>query len=151
MPQPPTPQSPIPTAASKAVIAKLAEPRALASLNPIAARFVYSLRLIALHQRAKRDPVPELAARLHSVNVAAKSLALSQTVCAVWPEHIHVSRFCCCKLTHDEVTIATAIEAVADRDRAAFDRALEGLLRPDRIERVWDNASDLVMAELSAA
>lgn len=145
------PQSHTPTAAMKAVIAQLAQPRMMQSLNPIAARFAYSLRLIALHQRAKRDPVPELAARLHSVDVAAKSLALSQAVASIWPEDVHVSRFCCCKLTHDEATIADAIESALARDRKAFDRALEGLLRPDRVERMWDEASALVMAELRAA
>lgn len=144
------PQSRTPTAASKAIIAELSQPRMVQTLGPIAARFVYSLRLIALHQRAKRDPVPELAAQLSSVDVAAKSLALSQAISAIWPENVHVSRFCCCKLTHDEAAISAAIEAVADRDRAAFDRTLEGLLRPDRMQRFWDDAADLVMAELRA-
>lgn len=144
------PQSHIPSAVSRAIIAQLAEPPRVGSLNPIAARFVYSLRLIALHQRVKCDPVPELAARLNSFDVAAKSLALSQAVSEVWPEDVHLSRFCCCKLTHDEATMATALEAVADRDRAAFDRALVGLLRPDRVQRLWDDAADLVMAELRA-
>lgn len=139
------------TASSRAVIAQLAQPRIMQSLNPVAARFVYSLRLIALHQKAKRDPVPELAARLNSIEVAAKSLALSHAVTSVWPEDVHVSRFCCCKLTHDEATIAAAIEGVVDRDRAAFDRVLEGLLRPNRLERFWVDALELVMSELRAA
>ena len=76
-----------PTAATKATIAELAKPRTVDTVNPIAARFVYSLRLIALHQRAKRDPISELATRLNSVNVAAKTLALAQMVLAVWPEN----------------------------------------------------------------
>ncbi len=144
------PHSRTPTAASKAIIAQLASARMLQSLNPIAARFVYSLRLIALHQKVRRDPVPELAARLNSVDVAAKSLELSQTVLEAWPENVHVSRFCCCKLTHDEATIAAAIEGVADRDHGAYDRAVAGLLRPDRMQRLWDNMLDLVTAELRA-
>lgn len=144
-------QGHIPTATSRAIIAQLAEPREIQALNPIAARFVYSLRLIALHQRAKRDPVPELAARLHSVEVAAKSLVLSQTVSAIWPENVHVSRFCCCILTHDEATMGDAIEAVINRDRTAFGHTLHGLLRPDRMQRFWDDASDLVITELRAA
>ena len=144
-------QSRTPTAATKATIAELAKPRSIQSLNPIAARFVYSLRLIALHQRAKRDPLPELASRLSSVNVAAKTLALTQTVAAVWPENIHVSRFCCCKLTHDEMTVAAMIEGAAARDQEEFERAGEGLIRPNRMSRLWDNVTELVVAELSAA
>lgn len=140
-----------PTAASKATIAELARPGTVKEVHPIAARFVYSLRLIAVHQRAKRDPLPELATRLSSVNIAAKTLALAQTVLAVWPENIHVSRFCCCKLTHDEMTIAAMIEGAAARDRKEFNRAVEGLIRPDRVNRLWDNALELVIAELTAA
>ncbi|WP_298305752.1 DNA-directed RNA polymerase subunit beta' [uncultured Erythrobacter sp.] len=143
-------QSRTPTAAAKATIAGLAEPRLMQSLNPIAARFVYSLRLIALHQRMKRDPVPELAIRLNSVDVAVKTLGLSQTVSATWPENLHVSRFCCCKLTHDEATAASMIEGALDRDRTAFERATAGLIRPDRAERLWDSVLALVEAELRA-
>ncbi|MEM1051086.1 MAG: DNA-directed RNA polymerase subunit beta' [Pseudomonadota bacterium] len=144
------PQSRTPTSASRAIIEELAQPRLLQSLGPIASRFVYSLRLVALHQRVKRDPVPELAARLSSVEVAAKALALAHTVSAVWPEDIHVSRFCCCKLTHDEATIAELIDAASEQDRAAFNRAADGLIRPDRISRLWDSAVNLVEADLSA-
>ena len=140
-----------PTASTKATIAELAKPRTVDTVNPIAARFVYSLRLIALHQRAKRDPISELAKRLNSVNVAAKTLALAQMVLAVWPENIHVSRFCCCKLTHDEMTIAAMIEGVAERDRGELERADGGLIRPNRMSRLWDNVTELVVAELSAA
>lgn len=140
-----------PTAATKATIAELAQPRTVDTVHPIAARFVYSLRLIALHQRAKRDPIPELAIRLNSVNVGAKTLSLSQSISAFWPEAIHVSRFCCCKLTHDEMTIANMIEGAVARDREEFERAGEGLIRPNRMSRLWDNVLELVVAELSAA
>jgi len=143
-------QSRTPTAAAKATIAGLAEARLVQSLNPIAARFVYSLRLIALHQRAKRDPVPELASHLNSVSVAVRSLALSHTVSATWPENLHISRFCCCKLTHDEATIAAAIEGACNRDRQAFEQAMKGFIRPDRVERLWDGVLAVVEAELRA-
>ena len=136
---------------SRRIIAQLAAPARLDILGPIAARFVYSLRLIALHQRARRDPVPELATRLGSIEVAAKSLALSQVITATWPENIHVSRFCCCAMTHDEATIAAMIEAAIGRDRSAFDVAVEGLIRPARIEALWEGAGNLVIAEMSGA
>ena len=138
------------SAANKATIARLAEPRLIQSTNPIAGRFIYSLRLIAIHQKARRDPVPELATRLNSMHIAAKALALSQAVSALWPENIRVSRFCCCQLTHDEVTIAAMIEGAHDRDRAAFDRATEGFIRPDRAERLWHGVLELVEAELTS-
>lgn len=135
---------------TKATIADLTEPRLIAAVNPIAARFLYSLRLIAIHHKASRDPVPELASRLSSFQVAAKALALGQTVSIVWPENIHVSRFCCCQMTHDEVTIAAMIESACERDRSAFERLGEGFIRPDRMERLWDGILALVEAELTA-
>ena len=133
------------------ILAQLAAPSRLDTLGPIAARFVYSLRLIALHQRARRDPVPELASRLGSIDVAAKSLALSQTITATWPENIHVSRFCCCAMTHDEATIGAMIEAALARNHSAFVAVTEGLIRPTRVEALWEAVGNLVIAEMSAA
>lgn len=138
------------TAAANAIIARLAEPPRLANLNPIAARFTHSLRLIAVCQKAQRDPVAELAARLGSIDVAAKSLALSHSICAAWPENISVSRFCCGLLSHDEASIASLVEATTARDRSRFEAEIAGFVRPDRIERLWDAAHDLVIAELRA-
>lgn len=133
------------------IIAALAEPPRLAACNPLAARFVCSLRLIALHERAARDPVPELAARLGEVDLATRTLALAQTVASTWPENVHVSRFCCDFLTHDEATIGALIEAAWARDRKAFDQTLEGLIRPERIALLWDGALDLIAAEVLAS
>lgn len=132
------------------ILNALAEPKPLAELGPIAARFVYSLRLIALHERVKRDPVPELTVRLGGVDIAAKSLALSQAVAATWPENIHVSRFCCQKLTHDEATIGALLDCAASRDRPGFEAQINGLIRPERIERLWGPVLALVASEACA-
>ena len=122
----------------------------LSSRGPIAARFLYSLRLIALHERAGRDPVPELATRLGGVDIAAKALALSQAITSIWPEDIHVSRFCCQFLTHDEATIAGLIACASQRDRAGFEAQVEGLIRPERIHRLWDGILALVASAARA-
>lgn len=140
-----------PAAHYQSVLEELAHPRRIDSLGPLAARFAYAIRLIALHERVGRDPVPELAARLGSVEVAAKALALSQAIASTWPENIHVSRFCCCHLTHDEATIGAMLEAAAAHDRHAFFESVTGLVRPDRIERLWGEALALVSAEMRAA
>ena len=133
------------------IVQGLAEPVTLHALGPVAARFIYSLRLIALHDRVKRDPVPELTVRLGSVEIAAKTLALSQTVAATWPESIHVSRFCCQRLTHDEATIASFIDCAGQRDRPGFKAQVEGLIRPERVHRLWDGVFALIGAEATAA
>jgi len=128
-------------------IARMAQPPRLGRLHPIAARFVHSLRLIALHERAGRDPVPELATRLGSVTVAARSLALGQALCADWPENIHVSRYCCELMSHDEATIGIMVECAVKCDKRQFEANLRGLIRPDRIERLWDATVEVAAAE----
>lgn len=139
------------TSRSRQIVAELAQIPRIHSLGPIAARLVYSLRLIALHERARRDPIPELAMQLTSVDIAAKALALAQVVAATWPENIHVSRFCCHALTHDEATVGALIEAGNARDRQAFDAKVQGLIRPARIETLWQATLDLITAEMRAA
>ena len=138
------------TASTKAAIIKLAQSSRIAALHPVAARFVYSVRLIALHERAHRDPVPELAARLGSVETAAKTLALSQVIAETWPENIQVSRFCCQLLSHDEVAIGALVECAAGCDRQGFEDAITGLIRPGRMHRLWDAVLSLVAAEMRA-
>ncbi|MDJ0641808.1 MAG: DNA-directed RNA polymerase subunit beta' [Erythrobacter sp.] len=138
------------SATSAATISKLAAPPRLDELDPIAARFVQSIRLIALHEKAKRDPIPELALRLGNVEVAFKSLVLSQTICGVWPENIHVSRHCCRLMSHDEATIGAMVQSAAACDRAGFEAAIEGLIRPERVHRLWDAVLGLIAAEARA-
>lgn len=142
------PQDRTPTSAARSIIAALAQPPRIEALGPIAARFIHALRLIAVHDRAGRDPVPELAARLGSVEVAAKALILAQAIAAHWPENIAVSRFCCRLMSHDEATIGAFVDAAARGDRPGFESALDGLIRPERAHRLWEGALALVSAEI---
>ncbi|MDT8279682.1 MAG: DNA-directed RNA polymerase subunit beta' [Erythrobacter sp.] len=137
-----------PTATARTIIAALAQPPRTEALGPIASRFIHALRLIALHDRIGRDPVPELAARLHGVDVAAKALMLAQEIAAIWPENIQISRFCCCLLSHDEATNGAFVDAAAAGDRVGFEAALTGLIRADRMHRLWEGALALVAAEM---
>ncbi|MFM7403338.1 MAG: hypothetical protein ACKO1N_04420 [Erythrobacter sp.] len=82
--------SEMPTAAIRSIIAALAAPPRAERLGPVASRFVHALRLIAVHERVGRDPVPELAVRLGSVEVAAKALILAQ---AMPPRRPRTSQF----------------------------------------------------------
>jgi hypothetical protein len=142
---------PIPSATAQNIIAALAAPPRIEALGPVAGRFIHALRLIALHERMGRDPVPELAVRMGSVEVAAKALILAHTISASWPEHIHVSRFCCRLMSHDEATIGAFVDAAAHGGRTGFEAALDGLVRADRMHRLWEGALALTAAELRAA
>jgi hypothetical protein len=139
-----------PTAASRQTIAALAAPPRIERLGPLGGRFVHALRLIALHERVGRDPVPELAVKLGGVEIAAKALMLAHTISNVWPENIHVSRFCCRLLSHDEATIGACVDAAAAGDRSAFEAATTGLIRADRAQRLWEASLALVAAEMRA-
>jgi hypothetical protein len=139
-----------PTATTRNIIAALAAPPRIERLGPVAGRFIHALRLIALHERVGRDPVPELAVRLGGVEIAAKALMMAHIIAAVWPENIHVSRFCCRLLSHDEATIGAFVDAAASGDRTRFEAAITGLIRPDRAARLWEAALALAAAELRA-
>jgi hypothetical protein len=141
---------PPPSITARSIIAALAAPAQVEALGPIGGRFVHALRLIALHERMGRDPVPELAVRMGSVDVAAKALILAHAISACWPENIHVSRFCCRLLSHDEATIGTFVDAAATADRIGFEDALSGLIRTDRMPRLWEGALALAAAEMRA-
>lgn len=143
MPDPRTP-----SATNRSIIAALATPPRVERLGPIAGRFIHALRLIAVHDRAGHDPVPELANRLGSVDVAAKALILAQAIAATWPENIAISRFCCRLLSHDEATIGAFVDAAAGGDRRAFEAVLDGLIRPERAHRLWESALALAAAEI---
>jgi hypothetical protein len=140
-----------PSASTRAILARLAAPPRIEALGPIGARFVHALRLIALCERAGRDPVPELALRLGGVEIAVRSLILAQAISACWPENIHVSRYCCRLLSHDEVTIGAMVDAAARGDRGGFEAVLGGLVRSERWHRLWEGALALVAAEMRAA
>ena len=143
--------TPSSSASAAATINRLAQPPRMSEFHPIAARFLYSLRLIAAHERARQDPVPELAMRLGNVEVAAKALALAQEIKVIWPDNVSVSRFCCGLLSPDEATLGALIESAWMRDRARFDRTTDGLLRPERASRLWDGVLSLINAEVHAA
>jgi hypothetical protein len=139
-----------PSAITQSIIAALAAPPRVEALGPIGGRFVHALRLIALHERMGRDPVPELAVRMGGVDVAAKALTLAQAISASWPDNIAVSRFCCRLLSHDEATIGAFVDAAAAGDRVSFEGALSGLIRSDRMHRLWEGAMALTAAEMRA-
>jgi len=144
------PGTPFFFAKSQSIIEQLATPQPLDTVGPIAGRFVHALRLMAFYDRIGRDPVPELAEKLASVDVAAKALILAQAIAASWPENITLKRFCCRYMSHDEATIAAFMEAAVTGDQRSFEAALYGLVRPERAHRLWEGALALVAAEMRA-
>ncbi|HEX5644721.1 MAG TPA: DNA-directed RNA polymerase subunit beta' [Erythrobacter sp.] len=132
-------------------IEQLQHPPALEVLHPAAARLVFSLRLIAIHARAGRDPTAELALRLGSMTVAVRTLQLADSIGACWPEPVQLRRFCCRALSHDEATIAALVEAAWHNRQDQFNLQLHGLIRPERSQRLWADCVELVASESARA
>lgn len=130
-------------------VTQLQKPIKISELSPLAQRLIFSLRLIAVYRKAGKDPFAELASRLGSLVVAAKSLQLVEALAHAWPDPVQVRRCCCQLVSHDEVTIARALQAVANRERANFDRQLVGLLPHEAQIDIWTAANELVAAEFA--
>ena len=130
-------------------IERLGLPTKITQLSPIAQRFIFSLRLIAVHRKAGRDPVGELTTRLGSVSVAIKTLQLVEICAQAWPDPIQVRRCCCQMTSHDELTLSMALDAARNGDRGAFDQQLSDLLPREVRDAVWVATSELVIAEFS--
>jgi hypothetical protein len=121
-------------------LAQLFAPAALRQQSALAARAVVALRVLALCGPADRDPLLELSRRFSSIPAARAFLALADALGAAWPVSVMVMRPCCPELSPDEATLAAMIDAAASADRAALARALAGLVRADRHERLFDAA-----------
>ena len=127
-------------------VARLARPADIRVLPVVAMRLVLVMRWRPYYARAEREPLGELAARLGSVTAALTALEFADRVTAAWPEPFTVHPACCPKLTPDEHTVALVAKAAAAGDRAAFAAALDGLVRPQRHERLFDAAIRAVCA-----
>ena len=124
-------------------IARLHVPATVNDLSPIAQRFIFSLRVVAVYRKAGREPLAELTSRLGSITVAVKSLQLVESMAHVWPEPVHVQRCCCQILSHHELTIARALEAIAENNVDGFD----ALMPSDTRKTIANAAGELIVAE----
>jgi len=130
-------------------IAKLKEPGKLSDLSPIAQRFVFSLRLVAVYRKAGRDPVAELTARMGTVTVAVRALQLIESFAHAWPDPLQLRRCCCQLLSFDELTLSAALQAAADGERCVFEHQLADMLPSEVRETVWASAIEYVTAEFA--
>lgn len=132
-----------------ATVAALAKPIDARALTLPALHLVMAMRLGALFEAAGRDPVSELTTRYRSVTKAVAVLRFTEEAVRVWPAPFTVNRPCCIALTHDEITVATLARAGGRGDRVGFGRAIAGLVRADRHDRLYDRCVEAV-AQLSS-
>jgi hypothetical protein len=126
------------TLAAVRTISRLAQQPDLRAQPFGAVHLIMTMRLRAIFERAERDPIAELSARLCSVPAAIAALELCDQVCAVWPEAFAIHRPCCVKLTPDEHTLALMAHCARGGDRTAFSAVLDGFVRTSRHDNLFD-------------
>ena len=119
-------------------VAQLAQEPDLRIQSHGAIHLVMTMRLRAILERAERDPIAELSARLCSVPAAIAALELYDQISIVWPEPFAVHRPCCVKLSADEHTLALMARSARAADRAGFRAVLDGFIRLSRHDRLFD-------------
>ncbi len=107
---------------------------------------VMAMRLFALFERAGRDPLVELSQRFGSVSAALAMVDLADQIGQCWPERYQSSRPCCLSMTPDEWTVSQLCSAVEAGSRGRFVAALDGFVRRDRHDRLFDAAVRIVAA-----
>ena len=119
-------------------VARLAQEPDLRTQSYGAVHLVMIMRLRAIFERAERDPVAELSARLCSVPAAIAALELCARIEQAWPEAFAVGRPCCVKLSPDEHTLAQMAQRARSGDRGGFAELLDGFIRPSRHDRLYE-------------
>ncbi|MEO0030682.1 MAG: hypothetical protein RIS94_440 [Pseudomonadota bacterium] len=121
-----------------ATIATLARAPDLRALSLAGVQVVGAIRLCALAERSGLDPVPELTRRHRNFETAFALQDLVRTLTRTWPEPFMVGRPCCMALTPDEATLAAMVRAARGGDREAFGGVVQGFVRNERHEALWN-------------
>ena len=108
---------------------------------------VMILRFCALCDRARRDPLADLATHFGSVATAHAAIELVEMIKRSWPEPYVANRPCCLAMTEHEATLAGMAVCAARGCRDQFEQHIEGFVRPDRHDQLFD-ASAMLCARL---
>lgn len=90
-----------------------------------------AMRLCILFGQAGRDPLPDLAVRLRSMEAARQVERVVQTVQRNWPEHFLVHRPCCLALSPDEALLGDLTIAATQGDESGAVQLLSDMLPAD--------------------
>lgn len=129
---------------TSAIVRQLAEPQRLSHQSTHATRIVMAIRLIAVCANKRHDPVGELTCRLGSVPAARAVLEFADYAGKCWPGNVQVFRPCCWGVSPDESVLVAMADAAIAGDRTAFSCALDGFIRADRHERLYEHAMEAV-------
>jgi len=136
----------LPKTSRASFIAKLQRPPLASQFAPPVVKLVLAVRLLANCIAAGRDPLAQLACRFESIEAAKSVMDLAQACSHAWAENFTVNRPCCNALTPDETVLAQMADAAMMADRRRFDTVLDGLIRRERYERLYDTVQVAVAA-----
>jgi hypothetical protein len=123
-----------------AAIARLSASPRFDALSPLSKRAVLAFRIVAVCGRLKHDPVEELTNQLGSIGSAKSFDQFARVVSAFWPDRVRVMRPCGTLLSPDEWTLAQLLDAGRDDDRRGFTAAIEGFIRTERHDPLFEEA-----------
>lgn len=135
------PASLLPRTARKATIDRLARTPTRSDLGFTGLAMVSAVRLLALCVKCGRDPVDTHMLQFGCLETARAFLDFADAAGNAWPDRVEVLRPCCMMLSPDEQTLAHMADRAIAGDRAGFSRQIEGYVRADRHDRLFDAAA----------
>lgn len=100
-----------------------------------AMHMIMATRLCILFGQAGRDPVPDLAVRLRSMEAARRLARLVRAIQESWPEAFLIHRPCCMALSPDEALLGDIAVSAAQGDEEAAVQLLRDTL-PAQVSRL---------------
>lgn len=105
-----------------------------------AMHMIMATRLCILYGQAGRDPLPDLAVRLRSMDAARLVDCIVQTVQEHWPEHFLVHRRCCLALSPDEALLGDLTIAATQGDEAGAVQLFRDMLPANIASQLFQEA-----------
>ncbi|MBT2186194.1 hypothetical protein [Sphingobium nicotianae] len=105
-----------------------------------AMHMIMATRLCILFGQAGRDPLPDLAVRLRSMEAARRVARLVRSLQAVWPDSFLIHRPCCMALSPDEALLGDIAVTAVQGDEGAAVTLLREVLPVDVARHVFIGA-----------
>ncbi len=105
-----------------------------------AMHMIMATRLCILYGQAGRDPLPDLAVRLRSMDAARRVERIVQTVQESWPEHFLIHRPCCLALSPDEALLGDLAIAATQGDEPGAVQLFRDMLPADIAGQLFQDA-----------
>ncbi|BAK65366.1 hypothetical protein SLG_06910 [Sphingobium sp. SYK-6] len=124
--------------------------RDLRSFPLTAMHMVMATRLCIMFGQAGRDPLPDLAVRLRSMDAARRLARLVHGIQQSWPEQFLIHRPCCMTLTPDEAVLGDLTVMAAQGDESCAVTLLRDMVPEFTARRLFLDAVAAVGAIQSA-